>query len=94
MKIYKEVFFTLSIVLCSYMSYSQVHNLPVSEYHLKISEENLRLVEIEASLVVQEPYLEMIPWGFPPEIEGGWAKFVDLIAVTDENGKAIDYNLE
>jgi predicted metalloprotease with PDZ domain len=58
---------------------------------MKISEENLRLVEIHASFYTQDGYLRMSPWGIPPEIEGGWAKFVKIQSVTDEKNNPISY---
>ncbi|WP_177219208.1 M61 family metallopeptidase [Lutibacter maritimus] len=33
----------------------------------------------------------MRPWGFPPEIERGWAKFVDIKSVTDSKGEPINF---
>lgn len=91
MKILNKVLLIIYVVLNSFISYSQGSNFPSSKYHLKISKENLRLVEVSASFTVQEPYLEMNPWGIPPEIERGWAKFVDLKSVTTEKGEPIDF---
>ena len=92
MKKHKTNFFLFLIILYSFSGFSQVGNFPLSKYHLKISKDNLRLVEVKASIVAQEPYLEMNPWGIPPEIKEGWAKFVDIKSISDENGHAINYN--
>lgn len=91
MKTLKKVILTLFISLSTFIVHSQNSDSPLSKYHLKISEENLRLVDVSAVLIVQEPNLEMLPWGFPPEIEGGWATFVDFKSVTDQKGKPIDF---
>ena len=83
--------FCLFLILANPNSYAQLNNSILSNYKLKISKDNLRLVYVEANMTIQEPYLEMNPWGIPPEIEKGWAKFVDIKSISDEADKPIKY---
>ncbi|MFI0429412.1 hypothetical protein [Mariniflexile sp. HMF6888] len=87
----KNILLTISLTLLSFVCFPQENTITTSKYHLKISRDNLRLVEVSASLEVQEPYLEMRPWGFPTEIERGWAKFVYLKSITDNKGAPINF---
>lgn len=91
MKSLINVILSLFVIANSFVTHAQRSDFGLSKYHLKISEENLRLVEVNASLMLQEPYLEMNPWGIPPEIPMGWAKFVDITSITDQNGQKISY---
>lgn len=87
MKSVTKVILFLFLIANSIASHSQISDSRLSKYRLKISEENLRLVEVNALLTLQESYLEMNPWGIPPEIPKGWAKFVDIMSIKDENGQ-------
>jgi predicted metalloprotease with PDZ domain len=83
--------FCLFLILANPYLYAQVNNSILTNYNLRISKNNLRLVDVEANMTIQEPYLEMNPWGIPPEIEKGWAKFVDIKSISDEADKLIEY---
>ena len=80
--------FLLLVIQCSY---SQADDSILYNYRLKISKDNIRVVEVESEMTIQEPYLEMNRWGIPPEIEKGWAKFVDVKSILDDTGKPINY---
>lgn len=57
-------------------------------YSVEISAENKRLAKVKASFRLREPLLIMFING-TPELPDGQAKFVQDLAVTDENGKTI-----
>ena len=92
MKTYKTIFFRLLFIFITSNASPQISDFPMSTYNLKITQDNLRLVDVRATMVIQESYLNMHPWKIPPEIKGGWTKFVDIKSITDENGKSIDYS--
>lgn len=89
MKILPSILFL--VFLCS-ICVAQNTDSGVFKYQIKISENNKRLADIHASLTIEDSYLEMNPWGIPPDIERGWAQFVEVRSITDNNGKAIDYS--
>lgn len=85
-----QVLFLLIISLLEF-GYAQTNNDFDYKYKVNISENNLRVVEVEANMTIQEPYLEMNPWGIPPEITRGWAEFIDIKSITNQEGKPINY---
>jgi predicted metalloprotease with PDZ domain len=91
MKAHAKVLLGLLANFVLFISYSQIGDIPSSRYHLKMSEEKLREVEVSATLTLQEPFLEMLPWGFPPELERGWTTFVDIQSITDQQGRPIAF---
>jgi len=91
MKTNKTFFFLLLLIFITTSGFSQVSDYPLAKYTLKITGDNLRLVDVRASMVIQDSYLEMDRWGIPPDIKGGWTEFIDIKSITDENGKSITY---
>lgn len=92
MKIRSFKFVTyLCLIFIYNISFAQNEEFPISYYNLNFSKDNMRLVKVEAEIVVQEPYLEMNLWGIPPEINEGWAKFVNIQSIKDEHGNLVNY---
>lgn len=63
-------------------------NQDTLRYSVQISAENKRLAKVSASFRLREPLIMMFT-NSTPELPDGQAKFVQDLAVTDENGKPI-----
>ena len=64
----------------------------VNRYHIKISQNDIRSVEVEASLFVDKPILIMNNMGIPNDIPKGWANFVTVASITTLEGNLIEFD--
>ena len=60
-----------------------------ANYIISISETNLRLAQVEASLSLAGDMIIMADWGHPG-FPGGWAKFVHNLEITAAFLKMVD----
>lgn len=88
----KQYLLAICLLFAIFIAYSQSIDPKLSHYKLKFNEDSLRVVDIEATLYVREPFLKMNRWGIPPEIPGGWAEFVDIRSISYSNGQPIPFH--
>jgi predicted metalloprotease with PDZ domain len=83
--------FYLTAIFLSVACSAQSNEAISFKYHLKILKNEIRLVDVRASMVVKDSYLQMGTGGIPRNIKGGWASFVEIKSITDKEGNDINY---
>ncbi|MEP1035544.1 hypothetical protein [Ekhidna sp.] len=87
----KKLITYVFIIFCASNGYSQSNLKSQNRYKIKVVEKKLRLVEVQATILVKDSKLQMRFWGCPPEIEKGWAEFVEILSISNEEGESIDF---
>ena len=90
MDMVRALFYWCCILCCLTCSAKQKDL--VNRYGIKISQSDIRSVEVVATLFIDQPILTINNEGIPNNVPKGWANFVTIVSITTEEGNPIEFD--